>query len=198
VIGVLLSIIGAALVIGEKGTDPLKADLSENPHPVIGIIALFFMYAQIPMAAIRPSPHHRSRSVFNWAHWSVGNLALLFAVVAIFLGGSLNALPIIPTEDYVFIVAALWIVHALAHFALMVNRHLERNAERAKINPQPENDNVMQLEVEEPKGPRVDGRFRWVVFVLYAGAAFSFAIALSALIGSAANGRQCWGECGDS
>ena len=60
-----------------------------------------------------------------------------------------------------FIVLAFCVVHVLAHFALMVNRHKERNAERAKINPQqPENDNVMQLEVEEPKGPRVDGRFR--------------------------------------
>ena len=66
------------------------------------------------------------------------------------------------TEDYVFIVAAFCVVHALAHFALMVNRHKERIAERAKINPQqqPENDNVMQMQVEETGGPRVDGRFR--------------------------------------
>ena len=60
-----------------------------------------------------------------------------------------------------FIVAAFCVVHTLAHFALMVNRHKERNAERAKINPQqPENDNVMQMQVEETGGPRVDGRFR--------------------------------------
>ena len=60
-----------------------------------------------------------------------------------------------------FIVVAFCVIHVLAHFALMVNRHKERIAERAKINPQqPENDNIMQMQVEETGGPRVDARFR--------------------------------------
>ena len=53
---------------------------------------------QLPMATMRPHPEHPNRAVFNYAHWGVGNLALLFALATIFLGGSLNALPSMPTE----------------------------------------------------------------------------------------------------
>ena len=63
--------------------------------------------------------------MFNAAHWGVGNVALLFAVAAIFLGGSLDALPIMPTGSYVTIVFAFCAVHVVAHLALMVNRHFE-------------------------------------------------------------------------
>ena len=33
---------------------------------------------------------------------------------------------------------------------------------------------------------------RWIVFIVYSAAAFGFAIALTTMIGGAANGRQCW------
>ena len=46
--GVLLSTFGVALAIGKAGTDPLlKADLSANPHPVLGIVTLVLMYTQV-------------------------------------------------------------------------------------------------------------------------------------------------------
>ena len=198
--GVLLSTLGVALAIKKKGTDPLiKADLAANPHPVLGIVALVLMYAQLPMAALRPRPDHPNRPVFNAAHWGVGNVALLFAVAAIFLGGSLNALPIMPTGSYVTIVFAFCAVHVAAHLALMVNRHFEARGDlRNKTSPQPQEEipaaAAMTLEVEEEEAKASSGnaRFRWVVFVVYAAAAFGFAIALSAMIGGAANGRQSW------
>ena len=60
--GALLSGLAVALAFGQVGADPFLS-ISHNPHAVIGTIALVFMLAQLPMAALRPHPDHPNRSV---------------------------------------------------------------------------------------------------------------------------------------
>ena len=74
------------------------------------------------------------RPAFNWAHWTVGNLALVFALAAIFLGGSLFwALPIVPKGSYVALVTAFCAVHAVSHLALTANRRFEASSDHTKV-----------------------------------------------------------------
>ena len=74
------------------------------------------------------------RPAFNWAHWTIGNLALVFALAAIFLGGSLFwALPIVPKGSYVALVAAFCAVHAVSHLALTANRRFEASSDHTKV-----------------------------------------------------------------
>ena len=58
--GVLLSGLAVALAAVKVGAHPF---LSHNPHAFMGTIALVFMFAQLPMAALRPHPGHPNRSV---------------------------------------------------------------------------------------------------------------------------------------
>ncbi len=138
------------------------------------------------MAACRPQPSSDRRPWFNYAHWLVGNLALAFAVVTIFLGGSLAALDIVPTGDYIGIVFAFCLLHFIAHLVLMVNKHFEFTDSIKRTTPEGE---------MEPAVGGFHSYMRWVVFAFYALAAFGIAIALAALIGKSTKGRECWGEC---
>jgi len=55
-------------------------------HPYCGIIAIAFAVVQPIMAAFRPHPGAPRRDIFNWAHRIVGTIALIMAVVSIYLG----------------------------------------------------------------------------------------------------------------
>lgn len=55
-------------------------------HPFCGMVAITFAVIQPIMAAFRPHPGEPRRNIFNWAHRIVGFIALIMAVVTIYLG----------------------------------------------------------------------------------------------------------------
>lgn len=55
-------------------------------HPICGIIAISLAVIQPIMAAFRPAPDAPKRGIFNWTHRLVGTVALVMAVVTIYLG----------------------------------------------------------------------------------------------------------------
>ncbi|XP_015762638.1 PREDICTED: ferric-chelate reductase 1-like isoform X6 [Acropora digitifera] len=55
-------------------------------HPICGMIAIILAVIQPIMAALRPSPNAPKRGIFNWSHRIVGSVALVMAVVSIYLG----------------------------------------------------------------------------------------------------------------
>ncbi|XP_068710334.1 ferric-chelate reductase 1-like isoform X2 [Montipora foliosa] len=58
----------------------------DGAHPICGIIAISLAVIQPIMAAFRPAPDAPKRGIFNWTHRLVGIIALVMAVVAIYLG----------------------------------------------------------------------------------------------------------------
>ena len=55
----------------------------QNPHPILGTVTTVLCFIQPFMAYFRPHPGTKSRPVFNWMHWLVGNLAHIFASMSI-------------------------------------------------------------------------------------------------------------------
>ena len=52
--------------------------ITENPHPVLGLITTILCFVQPFIAIIRPSPSDKFRWIFNWVHFLLGNGAHLF------------------------------------------------------------------------------------------------------------------------
>ena len=78
-------LLGFIIIVSEHGKAPLAWDsVKNNPHPVFGLICFITTLIQPLMALLRPHPGSDSRWIFNWAHWAFGNLAFLFAILAIF------------------------------------------------------------------------------------------------------------------
>jgi len=81
-ITVLLTVAATILIFVGKGGWSSGA----GAHPYCGIIAIAFAVVQPIMAAFRPHPGAPRRDIFNWAHRIVGTIALIMAVVSIYLG----------------------------------------------------------------------------------------------------------------
>ena len=62
--GALLSLFAVSLAVSLVGVSQFRFT-SNNPHAVMGTIALIFMLAQLLMGALRPHPGHPNRSVIE-------------------------------------------------------------------------------------------------------------------------------------
>lgn len=58
--------------------------VAEQYHPILGVILTSLLILQVLIAFCRPGPNAKSRFLFNWFHWFVGN------AVHIIAGWSLN------------------------------------------------------------------------------------------------------------
>ena len=68
-----------------------------------------------------------SRWVFNWAHWSVGNITFILAIIAIFFAMEYPAVDMPSEVTYVLITYV--VVHVVVHMVLTIQRfYLERMA----------------------------------------------------------------------
>ena len=61
-----------------------------------------------------------SRWVFNWAHWSVGNITFIFAIIAIFFAMEYPAVDMPSEVTYVLITYV--VLHVVVHMALTIQR----------------------------------------------------------------------------
>ena len=61
-----------------------------------------------------------SRWVFNWAHWSVGNITFIFAIIAIFFAMEYPAVDMPSEVTYVLITYV--VLHVVVHTALTIQR----------------------------------------------------------------------------
>lgn len=85
-------------------------------HALFGTIVTVLAICNFVMALFRPHPGTPNRPIYNWAHWSVGTLALYLALATILLGVApfdesdelLGGIP-----DVVFWVAAFFVVFHL-------------------------------------------------------------------------------------
>ncbi|XP_076071249.1 putative ferric-chelate reductase 1 homolog [Mytilus galloprovincialis] len=59
-------------------------------HPVLGIIVTILCVLNPIMSLFRPGPNDKTRPIFNWAHWGVGMLAQILAIITIIFGVELQ------------------------------------------------------------------------------------------------------------
>merc|ERR1712045_706882 len=62
----------------------ISKTISTNPHAIIGFVTVGLCFIQPFLALVRCSPNHHLRPLFNWAHWLIGNVAQILAIVCIF------------------------------------------------------------------------------------------------------------------
>ncbi|XP_066965920.1 putative ferric-chelate reductase 1 homolog isoform X1 [Macrobrachium rosenbergii] len=112
-----LTIAGFVLIVIYEGgwtEDPV----SENPHPVIGIVSIGLCFIQPFMALCRCKPTHKRRPVFNWLHWFVGNSAQILGLTAIFFGFDLIHAP-----KWTWFILIIFIAfHCIVHLILSIGQ----------------------------------------------------------------------------
>ena len=81
----LLAVAALIMAIVEFDFGPLKPKaIEKNPHGLLGILSFCFMFIQPFMAQLRCDPQDAKRPIFNWAHFLVGAVAMILAMVTIY------------------------------------------------------------------------------------------------------------------
>lgn len=119
VFAVLFCIAGFTIIFVDRGTfKEVESDSDfKKAHPFLGLIIMCLAVIQPVMAVLRPHPGDKNRAIFNWAHWGVGILAHLLAVVNIVIGVLLDAMEM-----------PLWVVYivvAYAGYQILIELFLE-------------------------------------------------------------------------
>jgi len=112
----LLNMAGFVLIFAELGWKWTAIPISENPHPLLGLVTTGLCFIQPFMALVRPHPGASTRPLFNWLHWFVGNSAQIVAIVAIFFAVELDKAQLPKETDW--LLTAFVIFHALIHIIL--------------------------------------------------------------------------------
>ncbi|XP_071117483.1 putative ferric-chelate reductase 1 [Haliotis cracherodii] len=115
VTSVCMTILAALIVVVEsEGYSKIPAipgKQYQQLHPPLGIIVIVLAITNPIMALFRPGPESVGRQLFNWAHWGVGVVSVVLAIITIFIGldltkaGSSSA-PIAVMAVYVVYLAA--------------------------------------------------------------------------------------------
>ncbi|XP_063409493.1 putative ferric-chelate reductase 1 homolog [Mytilus trossulus] len=83
-ITIFVEVGGYSEVYARPGKEYLPA------HPVLGIIVTILCILNPIMSLFRPGPTDRKRAIFNWAHWGVGMVAQILAIITIIFGVELQ------------------------------------------------------------------------------------------------------------
>ena len=175
---VLLTIAAVILILVEVQVAPLALEsLKLNAHPLIGLICVILAIIQPIMAAFRPHPGTSNRTMFNWAHWLVGNSSHIFAIVALFLAGSLAKTNLSSTTWWSWILMAYIIFHFLAHVILSLVMAKEERSSKVHDSSMSNMDGKY-MEMEENSLRETGSGVRKLVLVTYLFVAWAVAISL--------------------
>lgn len=115
VLTLLLTIAGSVLILIEiKGWSNTK-----NIHPIVGVITVALTFVQSFIGFLRPGPGSRSRPLFNWVHFGIGNLAHIFAIVSIFFATKLEKAEL-PQNIMDLLLGGFVLYHLCAHLLFTV------------------------------------------------------------------------------
>ncbi|KAH9366946.1 hypothetical protein HPB48_002461 [Haemaphysalis longicornis] len=76
-LAVVLTIAAIVLIFYKIG----QWSVTENPHPILGIVCAALGVIQPIMALFRCHPHEDNRYIFNWLHWFNGNAAQIIGAI---------------------------------------------------------------------------------------------------------------------
>jgi len=111
-----LSIAGLVLIVLELGD--ISSTVMTNPHTILGFTTVGLAFLQPFLALCRCGPMHRSRWIFNWAHWFIGNAAQILGILCIFFAVELDKAQLPRETDY--IILAFVAFHILTHIFLSI------------------------------------------------------------------------------
>ncbi|XP_012256779.2 putative ferric-chelate reductase 1 homolog [Athalia rosae] len=89
---------------------------SETIHASFGVATTLLCFIQPFMAVLRPHPGTPRRTIFNWAHWFVGNAAHICGIIAIFFAVQTNKAQL--PEWVNWVMTAFVIFHVFSHVVL--------------------------------------------------------------------------------
>jgi len=181
ILAVLLTILGAVFAfVYTEGWHYSAEFISDNPHPVLGLVVIILAIINPLMALIRPGPDSDKRVYFNWAHWFVGTAAFNIGMPAIFMAGNLGAIKL-SFGGWIGVLVSWVVVYALVHvFLSFLNVWAEKKKENSEVHPMSEktvNGGESVEEVEEEEHKDLPGsKARKIVLLLF----FLFTIAMVA------------------
>lgn len=87
-------------------------------HPMLGVATMSGMVMQVLIAMCRCSPHHSSRFIFNWIHFSLGNATHICAIATILSAYEATPLPVL----FLYLMGAFIVFHILIHLIMQIKR----------------------------------------------------------------------------
>ena len=130
------------------------------------------------MAVFRPHPGAPGMSLFNWAHWAVGNTAHICAVVAIFLAGTLAKANLSSTSWWSWTMMGYVIFHFLVHVILSFLMAREERSSKVRDTQLHVMSGKMVQEYEEIGDNEAGSGVRKLLGFVYAVIAWAVAAAL--------------------
>lgn len=149
----------------------------QNPHAILGTITTFLCFIQPFMAAFRPAPSAKRRAVFNWAHWLVGNLAHILAIVTIFFAVKLTKAELPDWFDWILV--AFVAFHVFMHLVLSISGCVSDRSHSQRVNTFPMTDiTPNRNNIKERKMDAPFASLRKVLLTVYLVIVILFVIAL--------------------
>lgn len=167
-----------------------KGSQLEYAHSIVGIIVICFAFIQPIMAIFRCAPDAEYRFIFNYLHATVGSLALLLSIVAIFIAMFFDDFNFQENREWAILIG--WICWLIVIFLIFtfLDSHFKENVltvdtpDSHELNSPGANSNG-KLESTEPRhDPRVD-RIKGSFLFLHIVVALGISLALVIIVGQA-------------
>ncbi|XP_077500451.1 putative ferric-chelate reductase 1 homolog isoform X2 [Amblyomma americanum] len=168
-LAVAMTIAGLVLIFYRIG----QWSVTENPHPILGIVCSVLGFLQPIMALFRCHPHEDNRYIFNWGHWFNGNAAQIIGVAAIFFATGLEKAQLKGADWFVYILAAFIGFHVLVHIIMQLHSALmskKTASNDIKMQDMPAGNGVHNVEPGRDSQPPADapgGGFRRFILGIY-------------------------------
>ena len=176
VFAVLFCIAGFSIIFVDRGTfKEVKSDSDfKKAHPFLGLIIMCLAVIQPVMAVFRPHPGDKHRPIFNWAHWGVGVILHLLAVLNIVIGVLLDAMEMPLWVAYVVVAYAAYQI--LFELFLEIYDCAASGKDRSTDYEMRESDSLAKND------PDKKSRFKKIVLVAHILIIFLFAAVLIILV----------------
>lgn len=168
-LAVAMTIAGLVLIFYRIG----QWSVTENPHPILGIVCSVLGFLQPIMALFRCHPHEDNRYIFNWGHWFNGSVAQIIGVAAIFFATGLEKAQLKSADWFVYILAAFVGFHVLVHIIMQLHSALmskKAASNDIKMQDMPAGNGVHAVEPGRDLQPPADapgGGFRRFILGIY-------------------------------
>ncbi|XP_067036891.1 ferric-chelate reductase 1-like isoform X2 [Acropora muricata] len=175
---VLLTVTGTILIfVKVKGWSS-----GAGAHPICGMIAIILAVIQPIMAALRPSPNAPKREIFNWSHRIVGTVALVMAVVSIYLGLNQNQVGLGKQALYAVIAFCIgvFLVFVFEFYLILSKRNKEKRTMTGNIPMQ--SSGVETQQQQQPDMSPQEAMIRTMMFVFVILVGFSVSLTIIILL----------------
>ncbi|KAK2572857.1 Ferric-chelate reductase 1 [Acropora cervicornis] len=175
---VLLTVTGTILIfVKVKGWSS-----GAGAHPICGMIAIVLAVIQPIMAALRPSPNAPKRGIFNWSHRIVGTVALVMAVVSIYLGLNQNQIGLGKQGLYAVIAFYIgeFLVFVFEFYLILSKRNKEKRTMTGDIPMQ--SSGVETQQQQQPDMSPQEAMIRTMMFVFVILVGFSVSLTIIILL----------------